>query len=114
VDYTHYSQGSHAVIMMAEDQHFLGRIDDVDDEVMDSMFGFTACLSDNNGIISNYESSDSPCWTYLPAPILIPASEALAGTIALSHAVTISIDGVDHWLLDRARKEEPTVLEQMK
>jgi hypothetical protein len=50
----------------------------------------------------------------IPSPILIPASEALAGTIALSHAVTISIDGVDHWLLDRARKEEPTVLEQMK
>jgi hypothetical protein len=86
---------------MEEDQNY------VDHKMMESLFDLSAYTSDDNGRndcesdgSSTVPSSSSQGWTYL------------VGNKA--PAVSISIDGVDHRLLDKARQEVPTVLDNIK
>lgn len=94
---------------------------DVDYNMMDSLFQLSSYVSDNdkedesdddkneeeypaqsqrrNG--SDAANHAAGCWTFLTGD-------------ALSPDVTISIDGVDHRLLARAREEVPAVLEKIK
>jgi hypothetical protein len=92
---------------MEEDQNYVGGIDDVDHMMMESLFDLSAYTSDDNGRnddesdgSSTVPSMSSQGWTYL------------VGNKA--PAVSISIDGVDHRLLDKARQEVPTVLDNIK
>jgi hypothetical protein len=90
--------------------------DNVDNNMIETMFDLSAYLSDNednNNVGSddddtgglppgarNHGQDASQRWTYLTGP---DAPE-----------VSISIDGVDNRLLDRARQEVPAVLLKMK
>ena len=93
---------------MEEDQNYVGGIDGVDQhKMMESLFDLSAYTSDDNGEnddesdgSSTVQSSSSQGWTYL------------VGNKA--PAVSISIDGVDHRLLDKARQEVPIVLDNIK
>jgi hypothetical protein len=89
-----------------EDQNYVGGIDEVYNKMMESL-DLSAYASNGDGGhddesngSSAVSSLSSPCWTYL------------VGNRA--PAVCISIDGVDHRLLDKARQEVPTVLDNMK
>ena len=98
--------------------------EDVDDNMMDSLFELSAYVSfnDNDNDENDDESEDesnvnpvrllgvrniggagSQGWTYLTAGDGVPAPD-----------VTISIDGVDQRLLARAREEVPAVLDKIK
>jgi hypothetical protein len=95
-----------------------GGVEDVDNNMIETMFDLSAYLSDNEDEDDDINSDDDDCggqprdgrnhgqdlssqrWTYLTGP---DAPE-----------VSISIDGVDNPLLDRARQEVPAVLLKMK
>lgn len=103
------------------DHHVGGPEEDVDDDMMDSMFELSAYVSfndnDDNNDASDDENFVSPAqrsagrnatcgathdWTYL------------TGDGVLAPEVTISIDGVDQRLLAKAREEVPAVLDKIK
>ena len=95
----------------------IGGIEDVGNSMMETMFNLSAYVSgsnnneDNNfesdddassqlGVRNNHQNAASQGWTHLTGP-----NRPL---------VFISIDGVDNPLLDRARKEVPLVLLNLK
>jgi hypothetical protein len=97
---------------LLEDQTFVaGGVNDVDHEMMDTLFDLSACLSSDDDDDDDDESDSTSHqvedathgqgWTYLIGNNRTPA-------------VTISIDGVDQRLLDRARQEVPEVLQRIK
>jgi hypothetical protein len=99
-----------------EDPNYIGGdiIDDVDHEMMESMFNLSAYVSEGD----NDDESDGSSAT---VPSHQPAREGatiqgwtyLTGNKAPA-TITISIDGVDRRLLDKAREEVPIVLENIK
>ena len=90
---------------------------DVDDNMMDSLFKLSAYVSDNDNDKEDESDADNEDF-----PTLLPrrnGSDASHGWTyltgdALAPDVAISIDGVDHRLLARARKEVPAVLDKIK
>jgi hypothetical protein len=119
-------------MMEAEEEechdHYVGGTEvDVDESMMDALFKLSAYVgfndNDNNDIVdeeSNNENNVIPArlpargrnvcgtgsqgWTYLTGD----------GVQDAVRDVTISINGVDQRLLDRAREEVPAVLEKIK
>jgi hypothetical protein len=93
--------------MEEDDPNYVGGIDDIDNKMMESLFDLSAYASNDDGgnddesdSSSAGQSSSSQGWTYL------------VGNKA--PAVSISIDGVDLRLLEKARDEVPTVLDNIK
>ncbi|KAI2505553.1 hypothetical protein MHU86_8889 [Fragilaria crotonensis] len=93
--------------MEEDDPNYVGGTDDIDNKMMESLFDLSAYASNDDGgnddesdSSSAGESSSSQGWTYL------------VGNKA--PAVSISIDGVDLRLLEKARDEVPTVLDNIK
>ena len=96
-----------------EERNFIGGgiDDDVDHEMMESMFDFSAYVSEGNddddesdesssGPLPGHAATSQQGWTYL--------------TGNKTPDVSISIDGVDHRLLEKAREEVPIVLGNIK
>ena len=88
-----------------------------DDNMMDSLFELSAYVSDNDNDKEDESDADNEDF-----PTLLPrrnGSDASHGWTyltgdALAPDVAISIDGVDHRLLARAREEVPAVLDKIK
>ena len=110
-------------IMHDDDQNeganedLLGGIEDVDNSMMETMYNLSAYVSGSNndedddvesdddasgqcGVRNNCQDAASRGWTYL--------------TGSNRPEVSISIDGIDNRLLDRAREEVPAVLLNLK
>jgi hypothetical protein len=90
-----------------EDQSYVGGSDDVDHKMMEPLFVLSAYTSNDDG--GNDDESDGSS--------AVPSSSSQGWTYLVGNkapSVTISIEGVDHWLLDEARQEVPTVLDNIK
>ncbi|KAI2500025.1 hypothetical protein MHU86_14480 [Fragilaria crotonensis] len=97
-------------------EDLLGGIEDVDNSMMETMFNLSAYVSGSNndedddesdddtsvqhGVRTNCDDVASQGWTYL--------------TGCNRPEVSISIDGIDNRLLDRAREEVTVVLLNLK
>jgi hypothetical protein len=91
-----------------EDQYYVRGSDDVDHKMMESLFDLSAAYTSNNNGGNDDESDGNSA---------VPSSSSQGWTYLIENkapAVTISIDGVDHRLLDMACQDVPTVLDNIK